>query len=83
MMESLRVRFPCETFKIFPTGTSMKDTVYLFAGAKVVLGPHGGGLGNLIFCRPPSADYPLSVIEVLQPHQVLLYNRISVLLGAK
>ncbi len=83
MVELLRIWFPCETFKIFPAQTSTKDTVYLYAGAKVVLGPHGAGLGNLIFTQPPSPKKPLGVIEILFPGQLYLYNRISVLLGAK
>ncbi len=31
---------------------SIDETAQLFAQAKVVLGPHGAGLANLLFCRP-------------------------------
>ncbi len=83
MVESLRAWFPCETIKTFPAQTSLRDTVYLYSGAKVVLGPHGAGFGNLIFTQPPSPEKPLSVIELLFPTRIHIFSRIARLLGAK
>ena len=31
------------------------ETARLFAGAKVVIGAVGGGLGNMVFCAPATA----------------------------
>ncbi len=34
------------------TGMPVAEQVQLFAGARRVIGPHGAGLTNLVFCRP-------------------------------
>jgi hypothetical protein len=41
---------------------SYRDQIGLFSGAGVVLGLHGAGLTNILFCRPNSV-----VLEILEP----------------
>lgn len=43
---------------------SYEEQVHTFTEASVVLGPHGAGLTNLLFCRPSAL-----VLELLEPEQ--------------
>ncbi len=45
---------------------SVVEQAALFAGAAVVVAPHGAGLTNLVFCRPGTA-----VVEIFAPRSVL------------
>jgi tetratricopeptide (TPR) repeat protein len=47
---------------------SFAEQVALFAQAKLILAPHGGGLTNLIFCRPETI-----VIEFINPAYIRHY----------
>lgn len=47
---------------------SFAEQVGLFAQARVVIAPHGGGLTNLIFCRPGT-----QVVEFFAPNYVRPY----------
>ena len=46
-------------------GKSVAEQAAVFAEAEVVVGPHGAGMTNLIFCTPGSA-----VIELFSPYYV-------------
>lgn len=46
----------------------LADQIALFANAKTIVAPHGGGLTNLIFCQPGT-----TVIELVTPHYVRHY----------
>lgn len=48
--KALGERIPGLVVKTFYGSESMEETRDLFARAKVVIGPHGAGLSNLIFC---------------------------------
>lgn len=47
---------------------SFADQIALFARAKVIVAPHGGGLTNLIFCSPGTV-----LLECFSPHYVRQY----------
>jgi capsular polysaccharide biosynthesis protein/tetratricopeptide (TPR) repeat protein len=47
---------------------SFAQQVSLFAQAKVILAPHGGGLTNIIFCAPET-----TVIEIFSPGYIRQY----------
>ncbi len=52
---------------------SVQEQVLLFAKAKFVIGPHGAGLANIVFCQPGT-----KVIEFLSPiYQMPYYREIS------
>jgi hypothetical protein len=52
------------------------DQVRLFAEAEAVVAPHGGGLANLVFCRPGTG-----VVELFPPTPIDLYQRVSNAVG--
>ena len=47
---------------------SFAEQVALFAQAKVIVAPHGGGLTNLLFCQPETV-----VVELASPHYLRHY----------
>lgn len=58
---------------------SVAAQIALFAQAKVIVAPHGGGLTNLIFCQPGT-----TVIELMSPRYIRHYYwHISQQLGLK
>jgi capsular polysaccharide biosynthesis protein len=53
------------------------EQINAFRGAKVVVGPHGAGLANLMFCRPGT-----TVVELFNRSYVNgLYWRLAALRG--
>jgi capsular polysaccharide biosynthesis protein len=46
-------------------GMSFADQVRLFSEAKIIVGPHGGGLTNIVFAQPGA-----TVIEVFPPSYI-------------
>lgn len=47
---------------------SFADQIALFTNAKAIVAPHGGGLTNLMFCRPGT-----TLLEFFSPHYVRHY----------
>ena len=47
------------------TKLSVKDQIKLFSSASFVIGPHGAGIGNIIFCKEGT-----KVIEIFDPSYV-------------
>ena len=54
------------------------DPSQVFAAANVVLGPHGSGLANIIFCKHGTA-----VIEITLQDTMLFYTHMSAALGLR
>ncbi len=86
----LQERFPCEVFLEFGEKVSAEDTAFYFSNAKIVLGPHGAGLSNLVFTQPLNQNDSVdlqsrAVIEfmVADTHQLLGYSRLSLAMGWK
>lgn len=48
--------------EVFPEEMTVAEQVSLFAGAELVVAPHGGGLTNIVFCQPGTR-----VIEIFNP----------------
>jgi capsular polysaccharide biosynthesis protein len=44
---------------VVPGTMSMADQIAVFSGAKLVIGAHGGGLSNIVFCPDDAAVYEL------------------------
>lgn len=44
---------------LIPGTMSLREQVCRFRAASLVVGPHGAGLGNIVFCRPKSMIYEL------------------------
>lgn len=63
-------RFAAAGFHVVDPGTlSYEDQIRLFHEAAVVVGEHGGGLGNIGFCQPGAL-----VVELFHPlHNALCY----------
>lgn len=67
-------------FKIFQMGnTSFKKQVNLFQNSKIIMGPHGAGFANIIFCKPNT-----KIIEIIpSDHPNMQCKRISQVLNLK
>jgi hypothetical protein len=73
LVNLLSARFP--TFRrIYLEEMSFADQVATFRGASVIIAPHGGGLTNMIYCRPGAA-----VIEFHMPETPIMYWHLAVL----
>lgn len=55
--------FTCLTL----TGRPLDEQIALFARAEIVVGPHGGGLTNLVWCRPGAAVVELYGDDYVNP----------------
>jgi len=47
---------------------TLAEQVRLFGGARLVVGPHGAGLANVVFARPGAVLYELLPSHYLKPH---------------
>jgi len=47
---------------------SFVDQITLFANARIIIAPHGGGLTNMMFCRTET-----TIIELVNPHYIRHY----------
>ncbi|WP_159013608.1 DUF563 domain-containing protein [Acidisoma sp. S159] len=52
---------------VVPGSLSVPQQVNLFGKARAVLGPHGAGLTNVVFCRPGTIFYELLPSHYLNP----------------
>lgn len=52
---------------VVPGQMSVSQQINLFAKADAVIGPHGAGLTNIVFCRPGTVFYELSPVHYLNP----------------
>lgn len=55
--------FTCLTL----SGRPLDEQIELFSRAEVVIGPHGGGLSNLVWCRPGTAVVELYGRDFVNP----------------
>lgn len=56
ILKSIARAYPSSPLIIFNgTGMTPRQTIDLFQGAKVILGPHGAGLSHLLFAAPGTA----------------------------
>jgi hypothetical protein len=52
---------------VVPGSLSVRQQINLFGKARAVIGPHGAGLTNVIFCRPGTIFYELLPSHYLSP----------------
>jgi hypothetical protein len=52
---------------VVPGSLSVRQQVNLFAKTRAVIGPHGAGLTNIVFCRPGTIFYELLPSHYLNP----------------
>lgn len=50
--QALEQRFPYMNFVVFRAGASLSDAISMFSSADVVIGIHGAGFQNVMFCKP-------------------------------
>ncbi|MGL5511558.1 MAG: glycosyltransferase family 61 protein, partial [Microcoleaceae cyanobacterium] len=70
---------------VFLESMSVKEQAICFAGAKVIVAPHGAGLTNLVFCQPEtqvielfSANYHVPVYwQICQTCQLIHYHLVD------
>jgi capsular polysaccharide biosynthesis protein len=55
--------FTCLTL----SGRTLDEQIDLFSRAEIVIGPHGGGLSNLVWCRPGTAVVELYGHDYVNP----------------
>ena len=72
-------------FKLIdPSNLSLAQQVEAFSNAEIILGPHGAGLTNIMFCNPGT-----KVIEIRSQHQggeyssATCYEELSRIMGVK
>jgi hypothetical protein len=75
LVERLARRFGVRAFIL---GTlSLDEQIRLFHASRIVIGPHGAGLGNVVFCKPRTVLY-----ELLPDHYLnSCVNRLAQLRG--
>lgn len=71
-VESMLARHGFEA--VHPERHGVAEQARIFNGARVVLGLHGSGLANLVFCRPGAA-----LVEIHEPHPTRTTNAYWVL----
>lgn len=55
-------------FTVIAPGTlSLREQIRLFRGAEMIIGPHGGGMTNLAFCRPGAKVLELAQSNYANP----------------
>jgi hypothetical protein len=52
---------------VVPGRLSVTQQINLFAKANAVIGPHGAGLSNIVFCRPATIFYELLQMHYFNP----------------
>jgi hypothetical protein len=58
LVQVVRQKVP-DLVVVDPSELGLAEQISLFAGASYVLGPHGAGLANTVFC-----DHPIGILEV-------------------
>lgn len=74
-----------KNFSIYKLGElSFFEQIYLFKNAKCIIGAHGAGFANLIFCKPNTKvidiipeNHPNSADEVISKYKLLDFNYIK------
>eukprot|EP00539_Tryblionella_compressa_P018920 CAMPEP_0178858228 /NCGR_PEP_ID=MMETSP0747-20121128/552_1 /TAXON_ID=913974 /ORGANISM="Nitzschia punctata, Strain CCMP561" /LENGTH=100 /DNA_ID=CAMNT_0020524509 /DNA_START=110 /DNA_END=412 /DNA_ORIENTATION=+ len=56
--------------KLFTGSETFNETQHLFANAKIVIGPHGAGLANLVFCKIGTPVVEFITSSIFRPWQM-------------
>lgn len=66
LVAHLRQRLGQASVTVFDASGSLQDHINIFATAKIVVGPHGAGFANLVFCQPQTR-----VVEIGWPGKAI------------
>jgi len=66
---------------IYLEGMSIVDQILLFQSAEFVIGPHGAGLANLLFCEPRTRVIELTPSVEMRPFFWLISEKLSLIYG--
>ncbi len=90
MITTLKNKFPCEVFFEFRENLTIPEYANLFSKAKIVIGPHGAGLSNVVFTEPlikknynvrkRKAMIEFNVYDVVQ---LKAYSRLALITGMR
>jgi glycosyltransferase involved in cell wall biosynthesis len=80
-VEALLARHDFET--VYLEGMSVVDQVRLFQSAEFVIGPHGAGLANLLFCEPGTRVIELMPTVDVRPFFWLISEKLDLVHGVQ
>jgi glycosyltransferase involved in cell wall biosynthesis len=72
-------RYDFET--VYLEGMSMTDQILLFQSAEFIIGPHGAGLANLLFCEPGTRVIELMPVVEMRPFFWLISQKLDLVHG--
>jgi len=72
-------RYDFET--VYLEGMSTRDQILLFQSAEFIIGPHGAGLANLLFCEPGTKVIELSPIAEFRPFFWMISQKLDLVHG--
>ena len=72
-------RYDFET--VYLEGMSMVDQILLFQSAEFIVGPHGAGLANLLFCEPGTKVIELMPSVEMRPFFWMISDKLDLVHG--
>jgi capsular polysaccharide biosynthesis protein len=68
---------------LYLEGMSMEDQILLFQSAEFVIGPHGAGLANLLFCEPGTKVIEFMPAVEFRPFFWLISEKLELVHGVQ
>jgi len=68
---------------VYLEGMSVRDQILLFQSADFVIGPHGAGLANLLFCQPETKVIELTPTVEMRPFFWLTSQKLGLVYGVQ
>jgi glycosyltransferase involved in cell wall biosynthesis len=78
-VQSLLSKYDFET--VYLEGMSMADQILLFQSAEFIIGPHGAGLANLLFCEPGTKVIEFMPFVEMRPFFWLISEKLDLVHG--
>ncbi len=72
-------RYGFET--VYLDGMSSRDQILLFQGAEFIIGSHGAGLSNLLFCEAGTKVIELSPVSEFRPFFWMISDKLNLVYG--
>jgi Glycosyltransferase 61 len=66
---------------VYLEGMSMADQITLFQGAEFIIGPHGAGLSNILFCAPGTKVIEFMPAVEMRPFFWIISQKLDLLHG--
>jgi len=77
LIEAINRKLNCKLTCIVPTSYTVEDQLDIFRSARIVIGLHGAGLANIVFCKKGT-----HIIEIAPSvHKNICYQYLSTALG--